>query len=280
MFEAFCGRGIFWKEWRAKARMMVCLAAAVFVGTPLAVALLRTNTFTFFERSNTDWVAASATIFALSAIALGAMLIGREEQDPARAYLYVLPVSRRRILAAKLAALASQWLALLLALGLIYLWVGTILGPSQVGHSAPPSDMPSAGKPHDQIDIWLTVLFVCFGLIASLLAAILSLHVRSAILTVFLAIFGILPLVMVLRVFASGSENLFDGYVRSFVCAMVLFLVLVAWLFFAFCRTPLQELGPTPRTLLALLFIVALAEFAFTVFLCDWRDLVFIAFGI
>ena len=67
---------------------------------------------------------------------------------------------------------------------------------------------------------------------------------------------------------------------KAYLLCLVNGAILLAWLFFVFCRTPLQELSATQRALLAIVFTIGAVEFFGTIYLCDFRDLAFIVFGV
>jgi len=264
-------RGLFWKEWREKRWLLALFALAMILIPVLLIA------FGGLHRAGDvdEAIFPVLGFFSLGVMALGALLLSREEEDPARAFLYTLPLSRGRILATKLGALASQWLVL--ALLLLVLAALHLLGREV------PQNVQAALALEQS---WRIVfVFLLWSPLMLLLAAIFSLHLRSILVTLVLTLVFCIPVVVVLSVGAGArlpGQSFWEEAPNVFLfgsCVLAA-AMLAGWLFFLFCRTAIQEMGNTSRVLLALLFGVGAVEVIFTVFLCNYRDLIFILFGI
>ena len=125
------------------------------------------------------------------------------------------------------------------------------------------------------------VLWAAVGAVPLLVfTAIMSLYVRSAIVTVLVSGVFFAPLVMIMALDwvappSGGEPSVWLWVWRNAVMAAAL----GAWLFYLFCRTAIQERGPGVRFAFGILFAVTAIELAATVFLCDFRDLLFIVTG-
>jgi hypothetical protein len=191
---------------------------------------------------------------------LGSTLLTREEHDPARGFLYTLPVSRREILAVKLGVLALQTL-LLAAVGLATMSIW-IRGPWS----------------NDALGFILASLLFCAP--GAAVAAILGLHFRSPVVALLVsAIVGLLLFLILFNDLITAAAAARPGVRAAANCALAA-AALLGWLFFLFCRTAVQELNPTARASLGLLFAIAALEVFATALLCNWRDLAFLVFGV
>lgn len=264
-------RGLFWKEWREKRWLLVLFALAMILVPVLLIA------FGGLHRAGDvdEAIFPLLGLFSLGVLALGAVLLSRAEEDPARAFLYTLPLSRSRILATKLGALASQWLILAL---LLLVFAALLLLGKEVAQNV------QAALALEQS--WRMVFtFLLWSPLPLLLAAIFGFHLRSPLVAVVFTLIFCIPVVAILSL-GSGSglpdPDFWEGSPNAFLfwSCLLAAAMLVGWLFFLFCRTAIQDLGNTSRVLLALLFGVGAVEVIFTVFLCNYRDLIFILFGI
>jgi hypothetical protein len=251
-------RGLIWKEWREKRWILATLAGLIAL-FPLLVA----PAMPVAAPLPKDWADLAWLLwapFGVGVLILGAMLFSAEEHDPARGFLYTLPISRGAILGDKLKTLGLSWLLLAaVAAAATHLHVGNALDG----------------------EAWaLLGSLVCFGALLTTLSVILGLHFRAVIVTLVVVTILALPLVPVLFTEVFVGDFRLDLAVSLVLRCAIGVAALTGWLFFLFCRTGLQELQPTPRALLGLLFIVAALEVFATAFLCDWRDLAFILFGI
>ncbi|MCX7014060.1 MAG: hypothetical protein NTW86_16155 [Candidatus Sumerlaeota bacterium] len=256
--------GLAWKEWRARRWLLPLLLGLIAAAPFLCSAVPWLGTTQYWELDPGRASLAMLSAFALGVAILSSTFLSPEEFDPARSFLYTLPIPRWRILGQKLRALAIQWLVLtaLYVFLLAVWWKG-----------APPK--------------WEWVVFlkaILFSASAIVFVAILSLHLRSPIVTLVVCAI-VLPLVFAI-LFADGlaaikeSDKTIPLQAREVVNCLVAAALLIGWLFFLFCRTRLLELSLGARSLLGLLFAVIMLEIFFTIFLCDWRDLAFLVFGI
>lgn len=219
-------------------------------------------------------------LLLLSAAILGVTLFSAEEHDPARAILYQLPLSRARLLGIKLLALSVQFAVLLAIYGAFAAWVLSWRVPA---------------TSYDEALLYAT-LFALSSPLMVLIAAIVSLHARSVITALVLALplgpilsaLIFVPTLIAIKV-SSSNSNPVDTTLALFhhggiywvaLKYAIVTLMLGGWLFFLFCRTRLQELTPTPRILLALVFGVGAVEAVVTLFYTGWRDLAWLLFGL
>lgn len=264
-------RGLFWKEWREKRWLAATIALSMVLVPVAIVALGGLHRSVMVD----EVIILILLIFSLGVLALGARFLSREEEDPARAFLYTLPLSRSRIVAVKLGALAGQWALL----AFILLALAALLSSSE-------SAMANEHALQEMEQVWHMVsACLLWSLPGVLLAAIFGLHLRSTLVTVVFALLFCIPVVVVLSVGAGArlpGQSFWEEVPNVFLfgsCVLAA-AMLAGWLFFLFCRTAIQEMGNTSRVLLALLFGVGAVEVIFTVFLCNYRDLIFILFGI
>lgn len=273
-YKAF---GIFRKEWRSRGWVLAGLAGVVVVWALF-----------MFPHELSDTMPLIAFLLAASA-GLGVTLFSREERDPARALLYLVPLSRGRILTAKLRVLSVNLACLFLAYSaaIAAFWAALTL---HTGTSAQISmDTNAIG-----IAAIALLLAALVGPLFALVGAIVSQHVRSVIVSLILTLLIAVPMAamaalpLLTSVFSETSNRLYDPSWRiawsSVPRVGSLFLVLAAllcgWLYFLYCRTRVHELRPTPRALLVFVFGAAAIEVAFTLVFTGWRDLAYLVFGI
>lgn len=274
-----CELGIFKTEWRARRGLLACLGGLM--------ALLGAFIWGRGDLST----GAFPVLPVIASACLGVLLFTREEADPARSFIYQLPISRRRLLGLKLAALASQ-LAALVGLTLVLAaapvftqWISYTFYYNSNFHYDLLKGFGAGAQ--------ALAVAVALSLTVASVAAIAGLHARSPIvalaLTLLIAagIVGVTSLTLLTGIVTINDravgrlparlDSLPVGWIilRQGITAALL----VGWLFFLFCRTRLLELGSTARLLLALLFGVAAIEVLFMMFFTGWRDLAFWAFG-
>ena len=255
-------RGLFWKEWRAKRVMLIALGVLLLLSPYIASWF-----YTVFEESSgfpdisiSDTISGSrCLVFLFGVFVIGAMFLTKEEHDPARSFLYALPIPRHRIVGMKLLSSFSHVAVLAIAFFVI----------SDI-HLTPTFR-------------WIALSVIIGSVVVIPLVAIFNLHFRSVIVTVLLSVIFLVPIVLI---FFSHGVDVYTGQeayilsIRSVFDCLITAAALLGWVFFVFCRTPLQELNGTARALLGLLFGVVTVEILFTVLLCNFRDLAFIVFGI
>lgn len=255
-------RGLFWKEWRAKYIMLIALGVLLLLSPYIASWF-----YTVFEKSSgfpdisiNDTISGSRCLVLLFGVfIIGATFLTKEEHDPARSFLYALPIPRHRIAGIKLLSAFSHVAVLAIAFFVI-----------SAIHLTPTFR-------------WIALSVIIGSVVVVPVTATLNLHFRSVIVTILLSLIFLFPIVLI---FFSHGVDVYTGQkpyilnVKSVIDCILTAAALLGWFFFVFCRTPLQELGGTARASLGLLFGIVTVEIVFTVFLCNFRDLAFIVLGI
>jgi len=265
------GYDLFWKEWRTRGWLLLLLAIVIFFSPWIG---LLGETMLILEYSGEsrllEDLLSLGTAYLLSALFLGLVLFSREETDPARGFLYTLPLSRRRILQEKLASFGTGLLILAAVFMIRFLPLS-----SEALLESGTNGILSAIVP-----------FLVAAVPVVLFAGILSLHIRSVIVALLISVVFIIPLLVILAV---GNLPLDDDLFLNvplvnhfwlFVDGLLLSLGLGLWLFYLYCRTPIFEMSSLKRVLFGILFGAVTIEVAATVFLCDFRDLVYILLGV
>lgn len=270
-------RDIFWKEWRTKRALLISVAA-VILSIPLIILALRWGVEMSLPRAY--WMDIDAyllvglTVMTLGVAVVSATLFSREEHDPARGFLYTLPISRSEILGSKLRALGAHLGALA--------GVGAVAALIVLAIRSADFEAAQRGALDHRSGAFTLALPVIIGFSAlalqivagALLTVIFSFHFRSPLVTTLIAPIPAILMILLLRFSGAGGPTLF------LIDNVILAGALVAWMYFVYCRTPLHELSDTKRVLLWLLFVAVFAELEFTFFLCDFRDLAFLVFGV
>lgn len=263
-------RGILWKEWLEKrwewAGITLVMILAPIVGPLLVVAIFDPYYSSSGDRDLTRITLYPLLVLAIGLIAFSITLFSSQELDPAKGFLYTLPISRSRILFEKLRALAESFGLLLL----IFIAVIILVGAG--------SDLARLDQ---GLRIAITVVLWCLP--ASVLGTIFRFHFRSSLVALIVTAFFSAILAAIIAITSGGLRHDFweiaPGFSQVWM-SIAATLALGAWLFYLFRKTPIMEMGGTARVLLGLLFGIAMAEMAFTFFWCDYRDLVFIVLGI
>ena len=266
----FSQKNLTWKEFKEKRWLLLSLVLLI----PLAGLAGAGSYATFgahpgYPGMIEDSLALGPLLyFFLGSFILGTQLFTRAERDPQSAFLYSLPVSRAKILSAKFKSLFIQWL-LFAALSLpwiLYLCAKTTFS--------------------DSMNIAIALATATLALPAMTLAAVVSLYLRSTLTGLLVSITLALPAGFLLAVASHLAKDWYYAFYPARVIGLLLVDValttaaLMGWLYFLYCRKKLDELGAVQRTLLGLLFGVVLIELVFTFFLCDYRDLLYLLFGI
>lgn len=239
---------LFWKEWRAKAWLLLVAPVAIFLGWAVKIPL-GSSDYEGFLMS-----------FAFSAALIGVTFMSGEEHDPARSFIYQLPISRREIFMIKLGANALQLFLLLI----VCMAVAVTLF----------SDLVRVWQDRPEEEFLFSLPF--FTLPLWPMAAIFIYMLRSHIVAMALTAAAGIPVVAMLIFQMEHGRDL--GWL---VGQSLLFTLLLGVVFyFVFTRSAVQERGPNMRTFLSLLTVVAIVEAAFTLFMANWRDVLFIVFGV
>ncbi len=268
-------RNLLWKELREKWLLLAAAGLFVLLGSTLLRFALVSGAFGEVSRTLSSQDARRTFIVVLlhvctwiAAILLGTQLLDARELEPTH-FLYGLPISRRRILTRKLAALAT-FLAVLALLGAAYFVFPA--GP--------------VASPLGAIAFWVSGFLksllrtLLWALALALVAAIIRLHISSAIVSFVLAGLVSVPVLIFDSLLLTVSQGEHFAWMQAFWNAGVVALLVAAWLYFLFCRTAIQEKSPAARFLLLLLFIAGLYEASYTVLACNVRDLLFILLGV
>lgn len=246
---------ITWKEWRAKALPLSLLAAVALLGHVFA----RLLTETFYIRD----AELESHLFVCSVIGaiVGALFMSRDEDDPARSFLYQLPIPRRRIFLAKLANSSAQWLTLTMLL-LIVAW-GMYLTQSVPGSSKMRVANTLQFLPFMALPLWI-------------IAALFIYLVRSSLVALVLTAVAWIPTTAIRVIAIKEGGRGFDWLILM----SLLFTALIACVFYLiFTRSAVHERSGNMRSLIAVLAVVAIVEGAFTLFFTGWRDLWFALTG-
>jgi hypothetical protein len=273
--------GIFRKELRARRWIMtyLAIAAGVFLVGPL-----------FWPGQEKPSAIPLAAVLVGACAVLGVTLFSRQERDSARALLYHLPLSRPRILTAKLGTLLANFMCLLVLIPIVFAAYAAILSLRALTIDEILRNTGANGEG----GVTVTVAVLACPVFA-LLGVIVSQHVRSVIVSLILTLLIAVPVAAIAAysvipnlLGADPGNRLFDRTWDNFLPALprlaFVFLLLAAlfcgWLYFLYCRTHVHELRPTPRALLAFVFGAAAIEATFTLVFTGWRDLAYLVFGI
>ncbi|MCX7049808.1 MAG: hypothetical protein NTX50_30540 [Candidatus Sumerlaeota bacterium] len=267
--------GGFGKEWRAGLKSLWPIAVVMILVITFAVGYLRSN-----ASIESFWLLAMMIAFACPVSLLGLGFFDKEDFHPAGAFRSSPPAIRRSILGEKLAALGAQWAAL----AVLYIIICALLPPLW-NRRWPPMLSENAPLAAQWGGAKIIYISLCAGMVSTALIVAFSLLMRLAL---FAGAFGLIAWVFCAKYISASAfgANIpimapaWDGAVRWFCFeSIALSAALVGWVFFAACHTRLMERGAWLRAYLAILFGAIVIEMSYTIFLCDWRELVFVVFG-
>jgi len=249
---------LFWKEWQARRGLLFLLCGMLVIPTLLTTV---NHSFEYFV----VWGIPVASIL------LGVTLFTADEKDPARSFLYLLPISRREIIVHKLVALFSQWLLLALVVAFLLTLSDFIVERS------------NERSMYDEFGLWMLAWCLVGGWLGALIAGVFGLHLKSPITAVALAFVSLVILAFVIITFKAITANN-EWAIKTNAClfvfqGIIVSILVMAWLIYIFTKTALLEQTPSARLALALLFAIGLIEISATLFWANWRDVVFMVVG-
>ncbi len=251
---------LFWKEWRSRAGLHIVLFALLLFYAAImrfsygrSLALPLDKVFSFIP-----WAS-----FLVGTLIFGTVLFSREESEPARCWLYTLPISRSGVVRQKILTLLLQGLTLL-SLGMLSAFMTRDFRQLSAGTS-----------------ILITVRVGLTGLVLLLLAAAVSIHLRRPMMAFLLAVFTCLIIwpSMWLSIGLYGAEWQLDRPLED--CAKCVLLVAVTGLGLTLLltRTRIQELPSIARTGVLLVLLILYVQAVYTHLLAGWSDLWFLLTG-